>query len=57
MRFQTSIDLLGLTFALTLAVVCGLIFGAAPAVHLARIDPHFPKEQLQLFLPLIKRDP
>ena len=39
-RFQTSIDALGLGFAMTLALACGVVFGAAPAWHLARIDPH-----------------
>jgi predicted permease len=40
MRFQTSIDGLGLAFALVLGVGSGLLFGAAPALQLARIDPH-----------------
>ncbi len=39
-RFQTSIDGLGLAFAISLGVGCGLIFGAAPALQLARVDPH-----------------
>jgi predicted permease len=38
-RFQTSLDALGLTFAVTLGVCCGLLFGAAPAWQLGRIDP------------------
>jgi predicted permease len=38
-RFQTSIDGLGLTFAIVLGLACGLLFGAAPAAHLSRIDP------------------
>ena len=38
-RFQTNIDGLGVGFALVLGCVCGLIFGAFPAVQLARIDP------------------
>jgi predicted permease len=38
-RFQTSIDLAGLAFAMLLGVACGLIFGVAPAAQLARIDP------------------
>jgi predicted permease len=38
-RFQTSIDGLGLTFAIGLGLACGLLFGAAPAAQLARIDP------------------
>jgi predicted permease len=38
-RFQTSIDGLGLAFAIALGVACGLAFGAVPAAHLARVDP------------------
>jgi predicted permease len=38
-RFQTSIDALGLVFAAALGLACGLAFGAVPAVHLARMDP------------------
>jgi predicted permease len=38
-RFQTSVDGVGLAFAMTLGVMCGLIFGAAPAMQLARLDP------------------
>jgi predicted permease len=38
-RFQTSVDMVGLAFAMALGVVCGLIFGAAPAMQLARLDP------------------
>ena len=38
-RFQTSIDALGLSFAMALGVGCGAIFGAAPALQLARVDP------------------
>jgi predicted permease len=38
-RFQTSIDGLGLTFAAILAVFCGIGFGIAPALQLARVDP------------------
>ena len=36
---QTSLDAVGLAFAAGLAVVCALIFGAAPALQLARVDP------------------
>jgi predicted permease len=38
-RFQTNIDALTVTFAMALALVCGLLCGAAPAFQLARIDP------------------
>lgn len=38
-RFQTSIDALGLVFAAALGLACGLAFGAVPAVHLAKMDP------------------
>lgn len=38
-RFQTSIDSLGIGFALLLGCVCGVIFGAVPALQLARLDP------------------
>ena len=38
-KFQTSVDGVGLAFAMLLGAVCGLIFGVAPAVRLARIDP------------------
>jgi predicted permease len=38
-RFQTDVDAAGLAFAMGLGVVSGLMFGAAPAVQLARIDP------------------
>jgi predicted permease len=37
--FQTRVDALTLTFAILLGAACGLIFSAAPAVHLARLDP------------------
>lgn len=37
--FQTRVDELTLAFALLLGAACGLIFSAAPAVHLARLDP------------------
>jgi predicted permease len=40
LRFQTSIDALGLAFAITLGILSGLLFGLAPALQLARIDPH-----------------
>jgi predicted permease len=38
-RFQTPVDALSLAFAILLALLCGLVFGAAPAVELARLDP------------------
>ena len=38
-RFQTSLDGLGLLFAVTLGVGSGLLFGAAPALQLGRVDP------------------
>jgi len=37
-RFQTSLDATGLTFAVALGLLCGVVFGAAPALQLARID-------------------
>jgi predicted permease len=38
-KFQTSLDGLGLTFAITLGVLCGVIFGIVPALQLAGLDP------------------
>ncbi len=38
-KFDTHIDLGGLAFALGLGVLCGALFGIAPAAQLARIDP------------------
>jgi len=38
-KFQTSVDGLGLTFAMMLGVVCGLLFGIVPALQLAGVDP------------------
>src|SRR6202011_6196190 len=37
--FQTGVDEFALVFATFLGVACGLIFSAAPALHLARLDP------------------
>jgi len=37
--FQTRVDAFTLAFALLLGVAGGLIFSAAPAIHLARLDP------------------
>ncbi len=36
---ETSIDTSSLAFGLGLGVLCGLIFGAAPALQMARLDP------------------
>ena len=38
-RFQTSLDGLGLLFAAVLGIGSGLLFGAAPALQLGRVDP------------------
>jgi predicted permease len=38
-RFQTSLDGIGLAFAVVLGIISGLIFGAAPALQLGRVDP------------------
>jgi predicted permease len=38
-RFQTTVDAVGLLFATVLGVACGLAFGLAPALQLARLDP------------------
>jgi predicted permease len=38
-RFQTSLDAIGLAFAVMLGIGCGLLFGAAPALQLGRVDP------------------
>jgi putative ABC transport system permease protein len=37
--FQTRVDEFTLVFAILLGAACGLIFSAAPAFHLARLDP------------------
>jgi putative ABC transport system permease protein len=37
--FPTKVDEFTLVFAMLLGAACGLIFSAAPAVHLARLDP------------------
>jgi predicted permease len=36
--FPTRVDAFTLAFAMSLGAACGLIFSAAPAVHLARLD-------------------
>lgn len=38
-RFQTRVDAIGFAFTGALGLLCGLFFGAAPAFHLARVDP------------------
>ena len=38
-RFQTSLDAMGLAFAVALGILSGLLFGAAPALQLGRVDP------------------
>ena len=38
-RFQTRVDALTLAFAIALGIACGLIFSAAPALYLVRLDP------------------
>ena len=37
--FQTRVDEFTLAFAMLLGAACGLIFSAAPALYLARLDP------------------
>jgi predicted permease len=39
-QFQSSVDELTLGFAVLLGAASGLIFSAAPAIYLARLDPH-----------------
>jgi predicted permease len=39
LRFQTSIDGLALGFAVLLGLISSLLFGLAPALHLARVEP------------------
>jgi predicted permease len=38
-KFQTSLDVTGVAFAMLLGIVCGLLFGLAPAKQLARVNP------------------
>jgi predicted permease len=38
-RFQTELDATSVAFAAALALACGALFGLAPALHLARVDP------------------
>jgi macrolide transport system ATP-binding/permease protein len=37
--FRSSVDIFALAFAIFLGASCGLIFSAAPAIYLARLDP------------------
>jgi predicted permease len=37
-RIETSVDVIGLMFAVFLALMCATLFGAAPIAHLVRID-------------------
>jgi predicted permease len=39
-RFQSSVDLLGLAVAVLLALGAALVFGLPPALQLSRVDPH-----------------
>jgi predicted permease len=39
LKFQTSVDITGLAFAIGLGLASGLFFGLAPALQLARVDP------------------
>ena len=38
-KFQTSVDWMGLTFAIGLGLASGVLFGLPPALQLARVDP------------------
>ena len=38
-NFETHVDSAGLLFATVLGLGCGALFGSAPALHLARLDP------------------
>lgn len=38
-KFQTSVDGVGLLFATVLGIGCGLLFGLIPALQMARVDP------------------
>ena len=38
-RFETKLDVLGLLFAMVLGIGSGVLIGAAPALHMARVDP------------------
>lgn len=38
-KFQTAVNGGTLVFGLSVALLCGVLFGAAPAAHLARVEP------------------
>ena len=38
-KFQTDLDGVSIAFAAVLGIICGLVFGIAPAAQLARVDP------------------
>jgi len=38
-KFQTSVDAVSLAFAIVLGLVCGMLFGIAPALQLANVHP------------------
>ncbi len=38
--FETNVDVTTVVFAMALSLLCGVLFGLVPAVHLARQDPH-----------------
>ncbi|MEO8678908.1 MAG: ABC transporter permease [Vicinamibacterales bacterium] len=38
-KFQTSVDSMGLAFAIGLGLASGVLFGLVPALQLARVDP------------------
>lgn len=38
-KLQTDLDIISFGFASALGIVCGLVFGIAPALQLSRVDP------------------